>query len=376
MTVSSTNNKIQYTADGIIVEFIYNFKIFSASDLIVTTFINDVETIVTNYTVQGVGEALGGTITFTLAPTATTVVTILRLVPVVQGTDYVPNDPFPAASHEDALDYLTFIDQQQDQDLAQSIKYPNSDPLIGNTLPVQSIRAGGVMGFDDDGAPTVASGVMLDDLSDLSIFTDAAEASAIAAEASEDASAISAAEAAASAASIPDIGLDVGDIVELVTVSGSGPGFPAVAGDNLTGVIDATALHDVIDDTTPTLGGTLDGVDNELNRVLFKDTAETTQLLGIISGTVAIDAELGNVAIYTIGANTDLSFSNATISGTTGFFLNQIVDGGAYTINWDASITWDGGTAPSLQANGTDILMFVTSTSGIVWRGIRVWKEA
>ena len=46
------------------------------------------------------------------APAATNEVIIQRKLALTQGTDYVANDPFPAESHEEALDRLTFITQQ------------------------------------------------------------------------------------------------------------------------------------------------------------------------------------------------------------------------------------------------------------------------
>ena len=133
MTVSNLNQRIQYTADGIVDTFAYNFKIFTNSDLtVVLTSTNDVDTtqiLDTDYAVNGAGDNEGGSIVFNSAPTDEYIVTIHRVMPLTQTVDYVENDAFPAASHENALDKLTFTTQQQQDELNRSITVPATDPI-------------------------------------------------------------------------------------------------------------------------------------------------------------------------------------------------------------------------------------------------------
>ena len=120
MTVSSTTTKNSYSGNGSTTVFAYGFKVFDEDDLTVilrtdATGAEAVQSITTNYTVSGVGNTSGGNVTFVTAPASGITVVIRRASPLTQTTDYTPNDPFPAASHEDALDNLTFIAQQQQE---------------------------------------------------------------------------------------------------------------------------------------------------------------------------------------------------------------------------------------------------------------------
>jgi hypothetical protein len=126
MTVSTTTNKVSYSGTGSQTVFAYGFKIFADGDLDVyirsSTGTETLQTITTHYTVSGAGSDSGGNVTFVTAPGSTDTVVIQRKLDLTQGTDYVANDPFPAASHEDALDRLTFITQQIQEEVDRSIK--------------------------------------------------------------------------------------------------------------------------------------------------------------------------------------------------------------------------------------------------------------
>ncbi len=116
MTVSSTNTKNSYSGDGSVTVFAYTFKIFDDDDISViirtdATGTETVQTKNTHYSVSGVGDAGGGNITFVTAPAVGETVVLIRQTVQTQTTDYTPNDPFPAESHENALDKLTLIIQ-------------------------------------------------------------------------------------------------------------------------------------------------------------------------------------------------------------------------------------------------------------------------
>ena len=106
MTISSENNATRYTADGTQTQFTGTFKIYDQAH--VKVLVDDsVQTLGTDYTVSGVGQDSGFTVTFTTAPPANSTVTLLLAPPSTQLTDYTSNDPFPAETHERALDLLT-----------------------------------------------------------------------------------------------------------------------------------------------------------------------------------------------------------------------------------------------------------------------------
>ena len=114
MTVSSTTTKNSYSGNGSTTTFAYGFKIFADADLTVilrsSTGVETVQSLTTHYTVTNAGNASGGNVVFGSAPASGVTVVIRRNMALTQSTDYVANDPFPAATHEDALDRLTFTE--------------------------------------------------------------------------------------------------------------------------------------------------------------------------------------------------------------------------------------------------------------------------
>jgi len=163
MTVTSTNQKVQFNGNGSTTVFAYNFKIFAQTDLSVilrsAAGTETTQQLTTNYTVSGVGEASGGNVTMGTAPASGTTLTILRVQPNLQGLDLVPNDPFPAGSMEDALDKLTFMVQTHDEEIGRSIKASTTN-TIGNTEFTVSAtdRANKLFSFDSSGNLAVTAG--------------------------------------------------------------------------------------------------------------------------------------------------------------------------------------------------------------------------
>lgn len=116
MTVSTEVNHNEYTGNGVTTTFPYAFRIFQASDLLVTT--SDTNgtlrtlTLNTEYTVSGVGSYSGGTVILPAPLSNGWSISIERDLPVVQETDLRNQGRFFAETHENAFDYLTMIIQQ------------------------------------------------------------------------------------------------------------------------------------------------------------------------------------------------------------------------------------------------------------------------
>jgi hypothetical protein len=73
-----------------------------------------------------------------------------------QSTDYTANDPFPAESHEDALDRLTFIAQQQQEEVDRSIKLSRTNTMTSTEFTVGATeRANKILAFDSSGEISV-----------------------------------------------------------------------------------------------------------------------------------------------------------------------------------------------------------------------------
>lgn len=130
MAISSVTSKVVYVGDGATLIFPYPFKIFAEGDLVVSDYIvatasANVLTLNTDYLVSGVGSDAGGNVTlsgsYTNLPTGSRLV-IERIMDVTQEVDYVENDPFPAQTLENALDKMTMINQQLQEQLNRTIK--------------------------------------------------------------------------------------------------------------------------------------------------------------------------------------------------------------------------------------------------------------
>lgn len=151
MTIASAVSRISYTGNGSVDTYAYTFRIFNQADLLVTVRNTDDEetelTLTTDYTVTGVGDLSGGNVVLVNSSQAWLdgdgdlktgyVITIRRVVDLVQETDIRNQGSFFPESHEDQFDYLTMIDQQQQDEINRSIRLPETiDPDdFSNELP-------------------------------------------------------------------------------------------------------------------------------------------------------------------------------------------------------------------------------------------------
>ena len=166
MTVSSTTTRKSAGGDGSNDTFGYDFKIFDDDDITViirtdSTGAETTKTKTTHYTVTGVGSASGGNVVFTSGniPASGETVVLLRTTARTQLTDYVPNDPFPAATHEDALDKLTFIAQELEEQIGRSLKVSQANVIATAEFTEDATaRANKVLGFDGSGNLQVTEG--------------------------------------------------------------------------------------------------------------------------------------------------------------------------------------------------------------------------
>ncbi|MFA5341571.1 MAG: hypothetical protein WC332_07325, partial [Clostridia bacterium] len=148
MTVSTEDFRWTYTSTGG-VTYQYLNKILTQDDL--TVYASSVlQTIGTDYTVDGVGDDAGGNVTFLAAPAAGTTILITKDgIAFTQDHDYTENDPFPAASHEDALDKQTNLAQKIWDYVRRSVKVAITSTLTDLELPSPS--AGKYLGWNDTG---------------------------------------------------------------------------------------------------------------------------------------------------------------------------------------------------------------------------------
>jgi hypothetical protein len=144
----------------------FTFKVFAATDLRVTTRDNNgAETDLaypTDFTVTGVGNASGGTITLTAGDlTAGYSLSIRRVRPVTQTTDIRNQSAVFNDVLEDTYDHLVMIDQQQQDELNRSLKILETEAAIG-TIPAVFQRSSKFLAFDVNGDPVASAGTGAD----------------------------------------------------------------------------------------------------------------------------------------------------------------------------------------------------------------------
>ncbi len=141
MTLSNTNTRMDYTGNGAVDTYSYTYKIFANSHLKVTQRdTDDVETLLvldTDYTVIGAGDTSGGSITLTAGNLPSDyILTIRRVVPVTQETDFRNQGDFFPDIHEDQFDLTTMAEQQLGEETGRTITLPETVTGVDTELPV------------------------------------------------------------------------------------------------------------------------------------------------------------------------------------------------------------------------------------------------
>ena len=153
MTLSTTINRMEYNGDGVTEEFPYTFLVLESAHLLV--YLDGVLQS-GGYTVTGLKNPAGGLVDFDSPPPAGTGnIVFLRQVPLQQLVDYEEYDPFPAETHEGALDYAMMVAQQQQEELDRTLRWSvtGEDPgeLQADFPADPAQRAGDIWAFDSTG---------------------------------------------------------------------------------------------------------------------------------------------------------------------------------------------------------------------------------
>jgi len=122
MTLPDQFSRNDAVGNGSNKDFPYTFRISDQADIQVLAD-GVVQTLFTDYTVSGVGAQGGGLISFIVAPLALVEIAILRDQPVDQGSNYVPNEDFPAERIELDLDMQGMIQQMIREEVGRALKF-------------------------------------------------------------------------------------------------------------------------------------------------------------------------------------------------------------------------------------------------------------
>ena len=103
MTISTTTARTTYNGNGITTVFSIPFRFLANGDIVVVEVsaagVETTKTLTTHYTLTGAGDDAGGSVTMLVAPANGTRLIIYRDTDIVQETDYISGDPFPAETH-------------------------------------------------------------------------------------------------------------------------------------------------------------------------------------------------------------------------------------------------------------------------------------
>lgn len=131
MTITTNDDRDEYTASSGQTAFNYTFKIYASSDLNVYQTpsgqdFDDSTDLITGYTVAGVGASAGGSITLNTGATTGDRITIVSDVPSSRTTDYqVSGDFLPATVNED-FDRAISLQKQAEGIARRSLLFPQS----------------------------------------------------------------------------------------------------------------------------------------------------------------------------------------------------------------------------------------------------------
>ena len=169
--------RIQYVADGTLTTYEFPFVIFTNADIQV--YLNDILQTPETYTVSGVKNTNGGSITFMTPPTNGTIITITRDLSIERTTDFQEGGALRADTLNDEFDYQTACLQQVADSINRSMVLPPyaTDTNVDLTLPTPS--AGKAIVWNSDGTNLENSTVEVNALeSTLKGYKESAESAA------------------------------------------------------------------------------------------------------------------------------------------------------------------------------------------------------
>lgn len=161
MTLTTTATSVTYTGNGATVNFPFPFKVTDEDHLVVFATVIATGAVYKNYTlsdytISGLGNDTGGSITLNEVLTSLYELVIRRIVPIVQELDIVNESGFFPETVEQQLDEMVMVDQQQQEEINRSFKVPVGETAVN--VPSTSVRKDNIAVWDSTGG--LAQGVL------------------------------------------------------------------------------------------------------------------------------------------------------------------------------------------------------------------------
>lgn len=162
MTIENTSIKNVYQGNGATTVWPYTFYLPADEFLVVTKVDvasgNEIVLAPVEYTISGAGNPAGGTVTIPVVVSSAFYIVLQRTLTLEQETDLQNQGAAYPASIEGALDYLTMITQQLQDQLNRAIIFSVAD-TVQVTLPTATARANLFLGFNASGDPVAIDGL-------------------------------------------------------------------------------------------------------------------------------------------------------------------------------------------------------------------------
>ncbi|WP_186187914.1 hypothetical protein [Burkholderia gladioli] len=151
MTVPVQEPSINHTGNGITTMFPFPFTILQSEDLVV--LLDGIEQIVgAQYTINGIGDQDGGSVTFIGGPpTSGALISLFREVALDRATDYQDNGDLLAGTVNSDFDRIWMAMQDSNFTLSRAVRVPRTDQNPSMVLPTAPLRANKALGFNDSG---------------------------------------------------------------------------------------------------------------------------------------------------------------------------------------------------------------------------------
>lgn len=139
----------------------------------------------------------------------------------------------------------------------------------------------------------------------------------------------------------------------IVTRAGKGSALTFTEGDANFTNLNNDKLENVVEDTTPQLGGALDGQGNKVENVELDDYKETIYTGGSTTGTITPDVANGNVQKISLTGN--ITF-NAFANAETGQSMTLIIDTNGTGRTLTSTMLFSGGNKTLSTTDTVDIM--------------------
>ena len=158
--INPVTRRVQFTGNTGTGPYAFTFNILQASDIAV--FKNSTTLTLTNDYTVAINANGTGSITLAAALIATDLLTITGGRELSRTTDFVTGGPLLASTLNEQLDSNVIMSQQLDEKFDRSLKIAQSDYTANLTLPIKSVRANQLLGFDASGNAVAGTGSTLD----------------------------------------------------------------------------------------------------------------------------------------------------------------------------------------------------------------------